>query len=82
MGEQALTAIALHGDGAAERALEGFAAPGQPEKLRERAAFWMGAVRGEAGLTALKRMARTDPDSQVREQVSFALFVSPKPGDR
>lgn len=80
MGEQALTAIALHGDGAAERALEGFAAPGQPEKLRERAAFWMGAVRGEAGLTALKRMARTDPDSQVREQVSFALFVSPEAG--
>ena len=80
MGEQALTAIALHADGAADRALEGFAAPGQPEKLRERAAFWMGAARGEAGLTALKRMAGTDPDSQVREQVSFALFVSPEAG--
>jgi HEAT repeat protein len=80
MGEQALVAIALHADGAADRAMEGFAAPGQPEKLRERASFWMGTARGEAGLTALKRMARTDPDSQVREQVSFALFVSPEPG--
>jgi hypothetical protein len=79
MGEQALVAIALHADGAADRAMEGFVAPGQPEKLRERASFWMGTARGETGLAALKKMARTDPDSQVREQVSFALFVSPEP---
>lgn len=79
-GEQALTAIALHADDAADRALDAFAAPGQPEKLRERAAFWMGAARGGAGLTTLKKMARTDPNSQVRTQVSFALYVSPDSG--
>jgi len=76
MGEQALTAIALHADVSADRALEGFAAAGQPEQLRERAAFWMGAARGEAGFSALKKMARTEPSNEVRAQVAFALFVS------
>lgn len=80
MGEQALTAIALHSDGAADKALEAFAAQGQPEKLRERAAFWMGTMRGEAGLKALQKMARTDPSSDFRAQVSFDLFVSQQDG--
>jgi HEAT repeat protein len=80
MGEQALTAIALHADASADRALEGFAAAGQPEQLRQRAAFWMGAVRGEAGFSALKKMARSEPSSEVRAQVAFALFVSKEAG--
>ena len=80
IGEQALTAIALHADGAADKALEGFSSPGQPEGLRKRASFWMGAARGAAGLAQLEKMAKTDPSSDVRAQVSFALFVSKEPG--
>lgn len=80
ISEQALTAIALHADAAADKALEGFSAPGQPEKLRERASFWMGAARGAAGRAQLEKMARTDPSSDVRAQVSFALYVSKEPG--
>jgi hypothetical protein len=80
ISEQTLTAIALHADAAADKALEGFSAPGQPEKLRERASFWMGAARGSAGLAQLEKMARTDPSSDVRAQVSFALYVSKEPG--
>jgi hypothetical protein len=79
MAEEALTAIALHADAAADRALENFAAAGQPEKLREKAAFWMGASRGAAGFKALQKMARSDPDDNVRAQVSFDLFVSKEP---
>ena len=80
IGEQALTAIALHADGAADKALEGFSSPGQPEGLRKRASFWMGAARGAAGLAQLEKMAKTDPSSDVRAQVSFALFVSKEAG--
>jgi HEAT repeats len=79
MEDEALTAIAQHADGAADRALEGFAAAGQPQKLREKASFWMGAARGEAGFKALQKMARTEPDDNVRAQVSFDLFVSKEP---
>lgn len=80
ISEQALTAIALHADAGADKALEGFSLPGQPEGLRKRASFWMGAARGPAGLAQLKKMAKTDPSSEVRAQVSFALFVSKEPG--
>ena len=80
IGEQALTAIALHADASADRALEGFSSAGQPEGLRKRASFWMGAARGAAGLAQLEKMAKTDPSGDVRAQVSFALFVSKEPG--
>ena len=80
IAEQALTAIALHADGEADKALARFSAPGQREKLRERASFWMGAARAAAGLAQLKSMAKTDPSSEVRAQVSFGLFVSKEPG--
>jgi HEAT repeat protein len=78
--EQALMALALHADVEADKALARFSAPEQPEKRRERASFWMGAARGEAGLAQLKTMAKTDPSSEVRAQVSFGLFVSKAPG--
>jgi HEAT repeat protein len=80
IGEQALTAIALHADSAADKALAEFSSPGRPEELRKRASFWMGAARGAAGLVQLERMAKTDPSGEVRAQVSFALFVSKEPG--
>jgi len=79
-GNGALTAIALHGDAAADRALESFLAPTQKESLRRQAAFWMGAARGKAGLSALQRMAKNDPSSDVRAHVAFALYVSHETG--
>jgi HEAT repeats len=80
LGEQALMAIALHADAEADKALARFSAPEQPERRRERASFWMGAARGAAGLAQLKTMAKMDPSSEVRAQVSFGLFVSKEPG--
>ena len=76
----ALAAIAMHADGAADRALDSFVAPEQPEKLREQAAFWLGSARGGAGLRTLERMAKSDPSSHVRQQVAFAYSVSREPG--
>jgi hypothetical protein len=80
VGNSALTAVALHADNSAERALEGFAANGQPERVREHAAFWLGAARGLQGYEALNRLVRDDPDEHFREKAVFALYVSKEPG--
>ncbi len=80
VGNGALTAIALHADPSADRALESFVTPEQREGLRRRAAFWMGTARGNAGLIALQHMAKTDPSSDVRAHVAFALSVSHEAG--
>jgi len=80
VGNGALTAIALHTYPSADRALESFVTPEQREGLRRQAAFWMGAARGNAGLIALQHMAKTDPSSDVRARVAFALSVSPEAG--
>jgi HEAT repeat protein len=79
-GHGALTAIALHGDASADRALESFVKPTEKESLRRQAAFWMGAARGKPGLSALERMAKDDRSPDVRAHVAFALYVSHETG--
>ena len=79
IGNEALTAIALHDGQEAESALESFTAPEQPEELRKQAAFWLGAARGKEGFTALQRMAKKDPSTEVRAHVAFALSISKEP---
>jgi hypothetical protein len=79
IGEGALSAIALHSDPSADRAFESFVAPDQPEKLRKHASFWLGAARGKAGEQLLQKMAKSDPSTDVRAQVTFALSVSHEP---
>jgi HEAT repeat protein len=76
VSQAALFAIAIHGDPAADRALESFVVPSQPDKLRREAAFWLGAARGKAGVAVLQRMAAGDPSPDVRAQVAFALSLS------
>jgi hypothetical protein len=78
LSEEALTAIAMHADASADRAFASFAGAGQPEGLREKASFWLGAARGKPGLAVLEKMAKSDPSPQVREKVTFALSVSPE----
>ena len=80
MANGAMSAIAMHNDPVADRALASFVEPSRPEKLRSQTAFWLGNARGKAGLDALKRMAKTDPSEKVREQVTFALTQSSEPG--
>lgn len=79
IGNEALSAIALHDGVAAQTALESFVAPAQPEELRKQASFWMGAARGKEGVAVLQRMAKNDPSTEVRAQVAFALSVSKEP---
>jgi hypothetical protein len=79
VGETALAAIALHDDPAADTQLEKFVQTDQPEWLREEAAFWLGAARGQRGYELLRWMLREDPSGEVREKAVFALSVSPGP---
>ena len=79
LSDAAIAAIALHGDAAADAALEQLVAPQQPARLRERASFWLGAARGRRGYEILRKMVREDPDERVREKVIFALSVSKQP---
>ncbi|HEV3063067.1 MAG TPA: HEAT repeat domain-containing protein [Vicinamibacterales bacterium] len=79
VAKQALAAIALHDVPAADRALEGFVAPAQPEWLRSDTAFWLGSARGEPGARLLARMIQQDPADKVREKVTFGLSVSQAP---
>ncbi len=80
LSDQALTAIALHADASADRALASFVSPDEPSALREKAVFWLGAARGKNGLAMLEKLAKSDPSAHVREQVTFALSVSSAPG--
>jgi hypothetical protein len=80
VGQGALTAIALHADESADRAMESFVRPEEREQLRKQAAFWLGDARGKVGLLVLQRMAKNDPSGDVRAHVTFALSVSREPG--
>jgi HEAT repeat protein len=80
ISHSALTAVALHADPAADRALESFTRTSGPESLRKQTAFWLGAAREKAGLAVLQKMAKSDPSSEVRAQVTFALSVSHEQG--
>jgi hypothetical protein len=75
----AVAAIALHADAAADEALERFAAASQPESLREKAVFWMGAARGRRGYDTLRRIVTADTDDHIREKAIFALSISKEP---
>jgi HEAT repeat protein len=79
LSEQAIMAIAQHTDPSADHAMASFVAPNQPDWLREKASFWLGAARGKAGLVLLEKMAKDDPSSEVRAKVAFALYVSREP---
>ncbi len=75
-GDNAIRAIAMHGDPSADRVLASFVALDKPEALRSKTSFWLGNSRGRAGFEVLKRMAKTDPSPAVRDQVTFALSQS------
>ncbi|HLW79765.1 MAG TPA: HEAT repeat domain-containing protein [Terriglobia bacterium] len=75
----ALTAIALHGDPAADAALDRFVAAGQPDRIREKSAFWLGVARGRRGYEVLDRLVRHDASDSFRDKAVFALFVSKEP---
>ena len=82
IGEDALTALAMHRGEVAGNALAVFARQDARAGTRKQALFWLGIVRGaEAGSQrVIDEALRKDPDGDVREHAVFAL--SRLPGDR
>jgi len=78
-GEPALGAIALHDDPRADAALERFVAPGNPERLRRQAAFWLGNSRGRRGYEVLKSLAGREESDALRRHLTFAISQSGVP---
>lgn len=75
----AVTAIALHGDAAADDALERLVAPAQPDSVRRKVTFWLGNARGRRGFDRLRRVLRDDPSIEVRKSAVFGLSQSKVP---
>ncbi|PWU12494.1 MAG: hypothetical protein C5B51_00545 [Terriglobia bacterium] len=76
---EAVTAIAMHADPAADSTLEGFLAPGRPESQQRRAAFWLAAARGARGLQVVKDILTKDSNQAVRRQAVSGLAASRQP---
>src|SRR5947209_6530529 len=76
---QAVMAIALHDDPAADPSLEKLIQPGQPERVRDEAAFWLGVERGKKGFELLRKYVRNDASERFREKGTFALSRSEEP---
>ena len=79
MVNNAMSAIALHRDAAADTALDRMLGQSQPEETRRQAAFWLGNARGRHGFESLVRVLRDDPSDRVREHAVFALTQSKEP---
>src|SRR5271168_5420352 len=80
MGHQALSAIALHGDAAADEAMASFVAASAPVELRKQTVFWLGEARGKSGLAELQKLEKSDASEDVRAQIAFALSLNREPG--
>jgi HEAT repeat protein len=77
--DAAIMAIAMHGDPAADVALDTLSGAGQPVRARKKVAFWLGNARGEHGLQSLQRMLRDDADDEVRKAAVFGVSQSSQP---
>jgi HEAT repeat protein len=75
----AVGAIAVHGDPAADRALDRFASSGQLDTLRQRAIAYLGSARGRHGFEVLKGLIESDPDERIRTRAIAALESSKEP---
>ncbi len=75
----AIAAVAMTAGPDADRVLDRLVATGQPAKVREQAAFWLGEARGRHGFDTLRRLIATDPNDDVRKRAVFALSRSDQP---
>ncbi len=74
-----ILAVTLHEAHYADAALRALTEAGQPEKVREKAVFWIGNMGGKAGAEELRRLLATDKDAALRKKITFALSLSKEP---
>jgi hypothetical protein len=76
--EESLAALSMHATPKATEVLASLATENNT-RLREKAAFWLGAQRGHDGLLALRRLMQTEQDSKLREKLAFDLSINSDP---
>lgn len=79
VADNAVFAIAQHAGAEADNVLEQLVQPAQPERIREKTTFWLGAARGERGVAVLKNLLANDSSERVRDKAVFALSISKQP---
>ena len=79
VSDGAITAIAMHGDPAADASLDRLVAQSQSESVRKKVTFWLGNARGQHGFQTLQRVLRDDPSVEVRKGAIFGLTQSKVP---
>jgi len=77
--DTAVMAIAQHDTALADTVLEKMVRPAEPEHLREKVIFWLGAARGARGVQLLGNMLASDASDNIRDKAVFGLFVSRQP---
>ncbi|HEX7159046.1 MAG TPA: HEAT repeat domain-containing protein [Edaphobacter sp.] len=75
----ALAALAMHGTPTATKVLASLAAPSNSERLREKAAFWLGAQRGRDGFLVLQKFVKDEPNPKLREKLAFDISINKDP---
>jgi len=79
IARDAVAALALHDDPAADAALDRILDSDRSAALHKEVLFWLGSARGRRGLMALRRVARSEGRAELRRQVGFALSLSREP---
>lgn len=74
----AVVAIALHGDAAATDRLIAIAKEGRDRQSRSQALFWLGQRAGDRAAGTITDAIERDPDTQVKRQAVFALSQLPR----
>ncbi len=78
--DAALVAVAFHRDARADAMIEKRALDRSLSvDSRQKAVFWAGQARGEAGFRLLDRILTSEPSEELRKHAVFALSQSPVP---
>jgi hypothetical protein len=80
LAEDAVHAAALHFDSGADDILDELARGALSFEVREKAIFWLGAVRGDEGYRRLSARYASESESRLREQIVFAIHLSKAEG--
>jgi len=80
LADPALVSLSMHATPQATATLLALAAPANDARLREKAAFWLGAQRGHEGLLALRQLIRDDSSPDLRQKLAFDLSINSDPG--
>jgi hypothetical protein len=78
VADNAVLAIALHGDPSAVDRLVTIAREGTQRNARSTALFWVSQRAGERAAASITNAIENDPDTQVKRQAVFALSQLPR----